>query len=249
MHPTSGSHLHDYDYYFPVFASLEFVFYVGWLKVAETLINPFGEDDDDFDTNFLVDRNIQLCFLLIDQVGRFPPEPEKDKFWDSSVPSELPYTVASLPFRTETPSITVQKRVNDAPIYMARKQSRIESDELIRYPSLYSVVSGIRSSLFRQNSHSETDSIVSFDVADKTRKISVRSVDGPHITRHGAIQEGNGLNFPKLTIPGTIQELKETDSPLVRSKDRHTLRGGVPTPPAIQRIIGGHRKVKTYPIL
>ena len=92
MHPTSGSQLHDYDYYFPVFASLEFVFYVGWLKVAETLVNPFGEDDDDFDTNFLVDRNIQLCFLLIDQVGRFPPEPEKEQFWDSSYHTRLnPY--------------------------------------------------------------------------------------------------------------------------------------------------------------
>ena len=57
------------DYYFPVFGSLQFVFYVGWLKVAETLINPFGEDDDDFDTNFIVDRNIQFTFLLIDQVS------------------------------------------------------------------------------------------------------------------------------------------------------------------------------------
>ena len=56
------------DYYFPIFASLQFVFYVGWLKVAETLINPFGEDDDDFDTNYMVDRNLQFAFLLIDQV-------------------------------------------------------------------------------------------------------------------------------------------------------------------------------------
>ena len=59
----------NHDYYFPVFGSLQFVFYVGWLKVAETLINPFGEDDDDFDTNFIVDRNIQFTFLLIDQVS------------------------------------------------------------------------------------------------------------------------------------------------------------------------------------
>ena len=60
----------DEDYWFPIFASLQFIFYVGWLKVAETLINPFGEDDDDFDTNYLVDRNIQFAFLLIDQVRK-----------------------------------------------------------------------------------------------------------------------------------------------------------------------------------
>lgn len=38
--------------------------FVFWsFQVAEQLINPFGEDDDDFETNWLVDRNLQVCDL------------------------------------------------------------------------------------------------------------------------------------------------------------------------------------------
>jgi predicted membrane chloride channel (bestrophin family) len=53
------------DLYFPVFTTLQFFFYMGWLKVAETLINPFGEDDDDFEVNWLIDRNLQVRIILI----------------------------------------------------------------------------------------------------------------------------------------------------------------------------------------
>ncbi|KAG8137872.1 hypothetical protein E2320_003814 [Naja naja] len=50
---------HDLDLYIPIFTLLQFFFYAGWLKVAEQLINPFGEDDDDFETNWCIDRNLQ----------------------------------------------------------------------------------------------------------------------------------------------------------------------------------------------
>lgn len=56
----SNSNISDIDLYFPIFTTLEFFFYMGWLKVAESLINPFGEDDDDFEVNWMIDRDLQV---------------------------------------------------------------------------------------------------------------------------------------------------------------------------------------------
>ena len=51
---------HSPDIYVPVFTILEFIGYMGWIKVAETLLNPWGDDDEDFQINYLIDRNFQV---------------------------------------------------------------------------------------------------------------------------------------------------------------------------------------------
>ncbi|KAG7324151.1 hypothetical protein KOW79_012167 [Hemibagrus wyckioides] len=94
LDPAQGYQGHNLDFYLPVFTLLQFFFYVGWLKVAEQLINPFGEDDDDFETNWLVDRNLQVSLLSVDEMYDLLPMIEKDKYWNESEP-QPPYTAAS----------------------------------------------------------------------------------------------------------------------------------------------------------
>lgn len=49
---------------FPFLPILEFFFYMGWLKVAETLMNPYGDDDDDFEVMWMIDRNVQVQKII-----------------------------------------------------------------------------------------------------------------------------------------------------------------------------------------
>ena len=58
------------DIYIPIFYLVEFMCMFGWLKVAETMLNPFGEDDADFDCNYLIDRNLAVSYLIVDEAGQ-----------------------------------------------------------------------------------------------------------------------------------------------------------------------------------
>ena len=57
---------------------IKFIFFMGWLKVAEQLINPFGFDDDDFEINQIVDRNFEVCMRIVDSSDENCPSLEKD---------------------------------------------------------------------------------------------------------------------------------------------------------------------------
>ena len=92
------------DFYIPFFTILQFIFYVGWLKVAEILINPFGDDDDDFDVNFIIDGNFQTSYLMVDGSDDDESEEhEDDPYGDTIPPTTLPHTVASFKYKEPPP--------------------------------------------------------------------------------------------------------------------------------------------------
>uniref|UniRef100_A0A8R1HW11 Bestrophin homolog n=1 Tax=Caenorhabditis japonica TaxID=281687 RepID=A0A8R1HW11_CAEJA len=68
------------DYYFPLLTVFQFIFFMGWMKVAEGLLNPLGEDDDDFECNFLIDKNISTGMSIVDETYDKHPEMRPDKF-------------------------------------------------------------------------------------------------------------------------------------------------------------------------
>ena len=58
--PNPPFDAHGPDMMIPVHTLVELLCYMGWIKVAETLLNPFGDDDEDFNVNYLIDRNLQV---------------------------------------------------------------------------------------------------------------------------------------------------------------------------------------------
>lgn len=55
--------------------------------------NPFGEDDDDFEVSFMVDRNLQMSYVIVDEMHHDHPELLKDQYWNeipASLPDKLP---------------------------------------------------------------------------------------------------------------------------------------------------------------
>jgi hypothetical protein len=100
--------LSDTDMFFPFFTVLQFCFYIGWLKVAEVLINPFGEDDDDIELNWLIDRHVKAAYMIVDEMHEEHPELLKDQYWEEVVPKELPYTLASEHYRRTEPKCSAE---------------------------------------------------------------------------------------------------------------------------------------------
>ena len=75
----------EVNLYYPLFMTIKFLLIFGWLRVAETFYNPFGEDDEDFELNELLNRHFKVAMTIVDE-NEEHPELKKDIFWNQADP-------------------------------------------------------------------------------------------------------------------------------------------------------------------
>lgn len=93
---------------------MQLIFYMGWLKVAEALLNPLGEDDDDFESNFIIDRNITIAMSMVEQsTGKDVPTQMRDSFHKGDKPlySEETATMPIHPLIGSAARLTIDEPV------------------------------------------------------------------------------------------------------------------------------------------
>uniref|UniRef100_A0A7I5E7M9 Bestrophin homolog n=1 Tax=Haemonchus contortus TaxID=6289 RepID=A0A7I5E7M9_HAECO len=114
------------DLYIPIMTMLQFTFFIGWVKVAEVLLNPLGEDDDDFESNWIIDRNLQVGFSVEECYDQYPPI-DRDTFWSEKTPEPL-YTAESA-LRPANPQVGSCARMFSPPepSFMVRPQRATHS--------------------------------------------------------------------------------------------------------------------------
>ncbi|CAA97765.1 Bestrophin homolog 1 [Caenorhabditis elegans] len=129
----------EVDVYFPVMTFLQFIFYMGWLKVIDVMLNPFGEDDDDFETNALIDRNITMGLMIADN-PMSTPELRKDPFYDEvDVPllySEESSNIPNHHYHGSVSEVRLEQKGNAPVMMMPHSQSAANLRRMMSFKSV-----------------------------------------------------------------------------------------------------------------
>ncbi|CAL2040836.1 hypothetical protein CAEBREN_00752 [Caenorhabditis brenneri] len=129
----------EVDVYFPVMTFLQFIFYMGWLKVIDVMLNPFGEDDDDFETNALIDRNITMGLMIADN-PMTTPDLRKDPFYDEvDVPllySEESSHIPNHHYHGSASEVRLENRGSAPVMMMPHSQSAANLQRIMSFKSV-----------------------------------------------------------------------------------------------------------------
>lgn len=83
----------------------------------------------------MVDRNLQVSYLIVDEMHHEHPELIKDQYWDEVFPNELPYTIASERFREEHPEPSTAKIEVSKSNAMPTVMSSVRIDDMVGNPT------------------------------------------------------------------------------------------------------------------
>lgn len=62
-----------------------------------------------FQLNWLIDRNLQVGYMIVDEMHHEHPELIKDQYWDEVFPIKVPYTAETEKYREEVPESSTAK--------------------------------------------------------------------------------------------------------------------------------------------